>query len=189
MSSHDLSLLNVKLNSFNFYSLKWGGSRKKQIALKKSVVNFSFERYYLSGPFFTKLVITDKWHFLLKASEVLASDWLSADLSLIILHLSLKKGFVKWVPGNLLHFNRIFFQRLLSVLNEGSIITIRLKMLFTCTCNSMPIMYCSQMVSIVDLNWYSFNSHKGIRELKGFLFMYNNGCAFVFLDYLCWPHL
>ena len=31
--------------------------------------------------------------------NLLASDWLSTDLSFIFCHLSLKKGFVKWVPG------------------------------------------------------------------------------------------
>ena len=44
------------------------------------------------GAVFTKLVISGKWQFLLQATEILVSDWLSADLSL-------KKGFVKQVFG------------------------------------------------------------------------------------------
>ena len=37
--------------------------------------------------------------FFYKATEILASDWLSADLSMIfVINLSLKKGVVKQVP-------------------------------------------------------------------------------------------
>ena len=37
----------------------------------------------MSGGRFTKLVISDKLQFLFQATEILASDWLSIDLSLI----------------------------------------------------------------------------------------------------------